>query len=146
MIFGARDPESDLSIETLEELHMVTGCESACPPVASVASVPPPSRVARLRILPFYETQTVESLVDDRAATPTTRISVIAQNLHVFWINLNYQPNLKRLYFVAVTSKELRLTRSHFLALVNDPSFITREEFLDIPCEPAVEVDHDSVA
>lgn len=27
MIFGARDPESDLSIETLEELHMVTGCE-----------------------------------------------------------------------------------------------------------------------
>lgn len=29
MIFGARDPESDLSVETLEELHMVTGCESS---------------------------------------------------------------------------------------------------------------------
>lgn len=36
MLFGARDPESDLSIEMLEELHMVTGCEQrsaiACPP------------------------------------------------------------------------------------------------------------------
>eukprot|EP00752_Nemacystus_decipiens_P008762 g7820.t1 len=28
MVFGARDPESDLSIETLEELHMVTGFTS----------------------------------------------------------------------------------------------------------------------
>lgn len=28
MIFGARDPESDLDMEMLEELHMVTGCES----------------------------------------------------------------------------------------------------------------------
>lgn len=27
MLFGARDPESDLSIEMLEELHMVTGCK-----------------------------------------------------------------------------------------------------------------------
>lgn len=27
MFFGARDPESDLSVEMLEELHMVTGCE-----------------------------------------------------------------------------------------------------------------------
>lgn len=36
--------------------------------------------------------------------------------------------------YVAVTSKELRITRSHFLALVNDASFITREEFLEIPC------------
>lgn len=27
MIFGARDPESDLSVEMLEELHMVTGCK-----------------------------------------------------------------------------------------------------------------------
>eukprot|EP00903_Cladosiphon_okamuranus_P006295 g6173.t1 len=28
MIFGARDPESDLNVETLEELHMVTGFTS----------------------------------------------------------------------------------------------------------------------
>lgn len=27
LLFGARDPESDLSIEMLEELHMVTGCK-----------------------------------------------------------------------------------------------------------------------
>ena len=36
---------------------------------------------------------------------------------------------------VAVTSKELRLTRSHFLSLVQDSNRITREEFLAIPCE-----------
>ena len=35
----------------------------------------------------------------------------------------------------AVTSKELRLTRSHFLGLVRDSNRITREEFLAIPCE-----------
>lgn len=29
VLFGARDPESDLSIEMLEELHMVTGCKLA---------------------------------------------------------------------------------------------------------------------
>lgn len=27
MLSGTRDPESDLSVEMLEELHMVTGCE-----------------------------------------------------------------------------------------------------------------------
>ena len=27
MIFGSRDPESDLNVEMLEELHMITGCE-----------------------------------------------------------------------------------------------------------------------
>lgn len=29
MIFGTRDPESDLCLETLEELHMLTGCKCA---------------------------------------------------------------------------------------------------------------------
>lgn len=27
MLFGVRDPESDLNVEMLEELHMFTGCE-----------------------------------------------------------------------------------------------------------------------
>lgn len=50
MIFGARDPESDLSTETLEELHMVTGCESARPLAACVAaSLRRPSRPASSR-------------------------------------------------------------------------------------------------
>lgn len=39
MIFGSRDPESDLNVEMLEELHMITGCEFCKHPVFTILDV-----------------------------------------------------------------------------------------------------------